>query len=96
MFKSILLVFTMLLMVGCAASANPTVNSTGYDVAGFWLGLWHGCIAPIAFVVGLLYKNIGVYEIHNSGGWYDLGFLLGVGALFTGSESSSFSKSKKD
>ncbi len=37
-------VLAMLLLVGCAAGTNPTVDVLDADgkSAGFWSGLWHG------------------------------------------------------
>lgn len=66
---------------GCAAGVNPledTALASGVPAAGFWLGLWHGVIAPIAFVISLFSETVGVYEIHNNGGWYHAGLLLGL------------------
>ncbi len=77
---------TALLLAGCAAQANALEdmpNEEG-EVAGFWLGLWHGIIAPITFVVSLFNRNVGIYEVYNNGGWYNLGFLLGLGAVWGG------------
>ena len=48
------------------------------NVAGFWLGLWHGLIAPFAFVTSLFKEDIGVYEAHNNGRWYNFGFIFGL------------------
>lgn len=69
-------------LAGCAAGVNP--NAGGSATAGFWLGLWHGFIAPIAFLVSLFNDSVGIYEVHNSGGWYDFGFLIGISAFFSG------------
>ncbi|MCK4691455.1 MAG: hypothetical protein KAT20_06590, partial [Desulfuromonadales bacterium] len=41
-------------------------------------GLWHGMIAFISLVIHIFKENVVVYEINNTGGWYDFGFLLGV------------------
>ena len=71
------------LMVGCAAAVNPTAAQGAQD-AGFWLGVWHGFIAPIAFLVSLFDHAVGIYEVHNTGGWYNFGFLIGVSAFFSG------------
>lgn len=68
---------TLVLVAGCAAGAN-TVAQSGAP-AGFWLGLWHGIILPIAFLVSLFNSHVGIYEIHNNGGWYNFGFVLGIG-----------------
>lgn len=76
----------MLLLAACVAGVNPEVgaSATDGDVAGFWMGLWHGVIAPVTFVVSLFTDNVNLYEVHNSGNWYDFGFVLGAGILFGG------------
>ena len=68
------------LLVGCAAGPNQltrTANAEG-KVGNFWLGLWHGLIAPVTFVISLFSKAVTMYEVHNNGGWYNFGFLLGM------------------
>jgi hypothetical protein len=80
------LVLAALLLAGCAAGPNglaKTPNDHGYT-AGFWRGLWHGIIAPITFIISLFVKSISFYEVHNSGGWYNFGFVLGSGILAGG------------
>lgn len=67
-------------MAGCAASGNDVATS-GSDV-GFWLGLWHGFITPVTFIVSLFKESVGIYEVHNNGGWYDFGFMIGVSFVF--------------
>lgn len=62
---------------GCAAGGNDAVVPRP-DGAGFWLGVWHGMIAPITFVISLFDDRVGMYAVHNSGHLYDLGFLLGL------------------
>ena len=70
------------LLAGCAAGANP-VQGTG-ESAGFWLGLWHGFIAPITLVVSFFNDQVNIYEVHNNGGWYNFGFVLGASLFFGG------------
>jgi hypothetical protein len=75
-----------ILLAACAAGTNPEVaipDASG-DVAGFWMGLWHGIIAPVTFVISLFTDDVNLYEVHNGGNWYDLGFVLGAGILFGG------------
>jgi hypothetical protein len=67
----------LLLLSSCAAGPNEAVG-TGEDAAGFWLGLWHGIILPVSFVISLFTDNVSVYEVANDGNWYDFGFFLGV------------------
>lgn len=78
----------VLLLVGCAAAANPDAGQ-GADDAGFWLGLWQGFIAPVAFLVSLFVERVGIYEVRNSGGWYDFGFLIGLTVFFSGPAGAS-------
>lgn len=77
----------VLLLSACAASGNDLAGTPAADgeVAGFWLGLWHGFIVPVTFIVSLFTDTVGIYEVHNSGGWYDFGFLLGASATLGGS-----------
>lgn len=53
-------------------------------VAGFWLGLWQGFIAPFVFVASLFKSNLGIYEVHNNGAWYNFGYLFGLACFFGG------------
>jgi hypothetical protein len=79
----VLLVVTL---AGCAPGPNDLARSPDEEgkVAGFWLGLWQGLIAPITFIVSLFSKNVSVYEVHNNGAWYNFGFLLGASIIFGG------------
>jgi hypothetical protein len=56
------------LLCACAAGLNNQVGTPNAEgtVAGFWLGLWHGAIAPITFVLSLFKPGIAIYEVHNS------------------------------
>jgi len=81
-----LLVGAVLLLAACAAGGNDVANTAaaGGDVAGFWLGLWHGFISPFTFIISLFTDTVSIYEVHNNGGWYDFGFMIGVSAFFGG------------
>lgn len=78
-------------LAACAPGPNTAMDTAGPDgdVAGFWLGLWHGIIAPVTFVISLFTDDVNLYEIHNNGGWYDFGFVLGAGILFGGGNTAS-------
>jgi len=76
----------MLFAAACAPGPNDVEGTAGKDgkVAGFWLGLWHGLISPVTFIISIFTKSVRFYEIHNSGGWYNFGFVLGAGLFFSG------------
>jgi hypothetical protein len=82
------------LLTACAAGPNPQVGTAAAEgaVAGFWLGLWHGIIAPVSFVISLFTDTVNLYEVHNSGNWYDFGFFLGFGVLLGGGASGARSR----
>ncbi len=83
----LLAVVLMVVLSACAAGANPAVDvpSADGDVAGFWLGLWQGIIIPITFIISLFSDTVSIYEVHNNGGWYDFGFVIGAGFFLGGS-----------
>lgn len=66
---------------GCAAG-DPRFSPD--DPAGFWTGLWHGIISFITLIIGIFTDSVQVYELDNTGGWYDFGFLFGVAAFWGG------------
>ena len=86
----------ILLLAGCAAGINPTVGVPDADggSAGFWKGLWHGVISCVTFVISLFTDKVNVYDVHNSGNWYDFGFMLGVSIIFGGTSRATKRKRK--
>ena len=83
---TLLLVLGVLVVAACTAGINPEINTAAPDgdVTGFFMGLWHGFIAPITFFISLFTDNVNIYEVHNNGNWYDFGFVLGAGLLLSG------------
>jgi hypothetical protein len=82
----LLLGLMVLVLTACAPGVNPDVGTPapGGDIAGFWQGIWQGFISPVTFVISLFTDKVNLYEVHNSGNWYDFGFVLGAGILFGG------------
>lgn len=76
-------VAALVLLTACAAGPNPELD-TGPDPAGFWLGLWQGFIVPVTFVISLFTDDVSIYEVKNSGNWYDFGYVLGISAVLGG------------
>jgi len=93
----IILMSIMVLLSACAAGPNELRNTPDEDgdVAGFWMGIWHGLISPITFIISLFSKSVYVYEVHNNGGWYTFGFLMGASITFGGSGGGAASRRKK-
>ena len=63
---------------------NPQVDKPAENgrVAGLGTGLWHGLISVITLVISFFNPAIQMYEVHNSGELYNLGFLIGAVLLF--------------
>ncbi len=63
-----------------APGPNPMMNQPGAAgvVAGILLGLWHGIISPITLIMSFLNPAVQMYEVHNDGAPYNLGFFLGI------------------
>ena len=62
-------------LAGCATQSATAVAPAA---PGFLLGLWHGFIFPVAWVLSLFLPEVAVYAVPNNGGWYDFGYFLGI------------------
>ena len=92
--RAVLLTLALVLVLSaCAAGENPAITDDGG--AGFWLGLWHGIIAPVTFFISLFTDGVNVYEVNNNGNWYDFGFVLGAGILFGGGSGGRRRRSRR-
>ena len=63
---------------------NPEQNKedTAGRVAGVVQGLWHGLIAPVTLIGSFFNPDLQMYEVHNNGREYNLGYLFGVALVF--------------
>jgi hypothetical protein len=84
-----LIVLGMFALTSCADVSPYTQSCVTEDPYGFWGGLWHGMIAPFSFIGSLFSDDIAVYALDNNGGWYNFGFVLGIGALTGGGTKAS-------
>jgi hypothetical protein len=93
----LLTVAALLLVLGCAAGPNELSGTPdgGGSTAGFWVGLWHGFIVLFTFIISLFNDGLSVYDVHNSGHLYDLGFVLGVMMFFGGGGGGASRKSRR-
>ena len=76
----------LLLLAACAAQQSAA--GVAPAAPGFWLGLWHGFIFPVAWIVSLFVDRVAVYAVPNSGGWYDFGYFLGIVVFGVGARKS--------
>jgi len=67
-----------------APGPNPEVDTPPENgqVAGLAMGFWHGLISPVTLIMSFLSPPKEIYEVHNNGRMYNLGFLLGVAIVF--------------
>ncbi|MGI6537498.1 MAG: hypothetical protein ACOX22_04025 [Caldicoprobacterales bacterium] len=77
----IIIVFVLFALTGCMPG-NEYYSEE--KPAGFLWGIWHGWIAPISLIAGLFDRNIRVYEVFNTGWWYDFGFYIAIVSGFGG------------
>jgi len=85
-FKLLIIIPFFILLVSCTAGDNQFTTT---NPAGFWYGLWHGIISFISMIIHIFNENVRVYEISNTGGWYDFGFLFGVISIWGGGSHMS-------
>ena len=93
----LLVVCVVFFVAGCAAGPNPMVEKPAEveKSAGFFHGLWHGFISFFTFIISLFTDRVNVYEVHNRGGWYDFGFILGIMIFYGGGSNAGKRAAKK-
>jgi len=70
--------FLFLLLINLTSCAPSGYES---DEAGFFSGIWHGMILIFSIIGKVFGADIGIYAEHNSGFFYWLGFIIGIGGL---------------
>lgn len=78
----------VLLLSACAATQTDAAVATAATTPGFWLGVWHGFIFPVAFIVSLFMPDVAIYAVPNNGGWYDFGYFVGIVFLGVGARKA--------
>lgn len=76
-----------LLLAACATQTSSAIAHTP-TTPGFLLGLWHGFIFPVAWVLSLVMPDVAVYAVPNTGGWYDFGYFVGIVFFGVGARST--------
>jgi len=65
-----------------ACATQP--HADAFDPPGFWSGLLHGFTIVFSLIASI-FADARIYAFPNSGGWYDLGFVLGASSFLGGS-----------
>jgi hypothetical protein len=82
---TLLFIASSLLLITVLAGCFPVEGGRpAENRSGFFMGIWHGWIAPISLIVGIFDRTVRVYETTNTGWWYDLGFYMAIISGFGG------------
>lgn len=79
MLRILVLAVLVLAVTGCVPGDG---RHDPDEPANFVWGIWHGWIAPISLIISAFNPERAIYETHNTGFWYDLGFYVAVIAGF--------------
>lgn len=71
----LILLLVILNLTSCAPSGYESYE------AGFFSGIWHGIIIVFSLIGKLFGADIGIYAEHNTGLFYWLGFIIGIGGI---------------
>ncbi|MCH4889635.1 hypothetical protein EZV73_18780 [Acidaminobacter sp. JC074] len=91
--KKALLLIIILVLITSLTSCFPGDKSIDDEPAGFLWGILHGWLAPLSLFLSIFKDNIRIYEVVNTGFWYDFGFYI---AVISGFGGISLSRKKKD
>lgn len=90
--RKVVLCIALVLLCACLVGCVPGDGANSpIRPAGFFTGIWHGWIAPISLVVSIFKRNVGIYEVFNTGFLYDLGY---YGAIIGGFGSLSYARKR--
>ena len=84
--KRALALLALATLAGCAATQASSAVAPA--APGFLLGLWHGFIFPVAWVISLFMPEVAIYAVPNDGGWYDFGYFCGIVFLGVGARKT--------
>lgn len=85
MKKFIVVFIVILLIAGLVSGCVPgDGKNTADNKAGFFWGVWHGWVAPVSLIISIFNSDISIYEVNNTGFWYNLGFYMAVISGFGG------------
>ena len=69
------------LLVSCAPEATCAEDIAVQEQSGFWGGIIHGLVFPVAVIAKVFNIETGLYAVNNTGTWYWVGYFIGFGVL---------------
>lgn len=78
MKRSTILLLSAALLLLTTSCIPGDGAATPEHPANFLWGIWHGWVAPISLIISLFKDHIGIYEVHNTGFWYNLGYYMAI------------------
>jgi hypothetical protein len=85
--QSLVLTFFLLFIMFSFSSCAPDGDT--YKEYGFFSGILHGFLFPFALIGKLFSADCGLYAENNTGFFYWIGFILGIGGLGGGGSAAS-------
>lgn len=82
--KVLLIIMVMVILLIVLNACAPGTRYSEERKAGFFWGIWHGWIAPVSLIWQLFNSSVRIYEVNNTGWWYDFGFYMALIGGFGG------------
>jgi len=93
--RPVLAMVGLLCLVLLASCLPGDGRNSGAKPAGFFMGVWHGIVAPVSLIIQLFKPSIRLYEVNNTGFWYDLGFWLALASGTGGGTAAASRRSRR-
>lgn len=90
--KIVLIIMIVLVTVVVSGCIPGDGKASADNTAGFFWGVWHGWLAPLSLIISIFNRDIRIYEVYNSGWWYDFGYYM---AIISGFGGLALSRKKK-
>lgn len=81
LIKTGLFLMVGILLLSSCADVSTVCAEPSEMLYGFWYGVWHGAIVLWSWIGSWFSDDIAIYAINNNGGWYDFGYILGLGGF---------------
>lgn len=82
------IIYVVIIMIVVISLTSCAPEHYTHKEYGFISGIWHGFIFIFALIGKLFGFDIGLYAENNTGFFYWLGFIIGIGGLGGGGAAS--------